>query len=234
MKPLGKKKDPYVARVEYFAADAEGNVNATFRRYYRPEDTIPGRKQFHAKKEIFLSDHDDTQNADTILDKCWIHDYKSYSSLDAVGRNDFLCRFEYQHTTGSFTPPHCMVYVFCPLKLHFIRSNYSFMILFWIEGIAIATCQVTLMTWCYAAKFAKTGISSFFFLLIITYMVDRFLTLSLTCQMYRIDLPWYNVSGSSFVVHQVCSNCHLSMQITLAFGGYSLCHAIPWQFNITM
>lgn len=114
MKPSGKKKDPYVARVETFEADAEGNVNATVRWFYRPEDTIGVRRQFHGKKELFLTDHFDTQNADTILDKCTIHTYKTYTFLDAVRPNDYFCRFEYQHTTGLFMPDVVMVYVLSP------------------------------------------------------------------------------------------------------------------------
>nr|GEV33931.1 bromo adjacent homology (BAH) domain, zinc finger, RING/FYVE/PHD-type [Tanacetum cinerariifolium] len=56
-----KRKAPYVACVERFVGDAKGNVNAIVEWYYRPEETIAGRKEFHGKKELFLSDQVDTQ-----------------------------------------------------------------------------------------------------------------------------------------------------------------------------
>ncbi|GKC27508.1 bromo adjacent homology domain, zinc finger, RING/FYVE/PHD-type containing protein, partial [Tanacetum coccineum] len=47
MRPSGERKAPYVARVQRFVGDAKGNVNAIVEWYYRPEETIAGRKPFH-------------------------------------------------------------------------------------------------------------------------------------------------------------------------------------------
>ncbi|PWA46806.1 bromo adjacent homology (BAH) domain, Zinc finger, RING/FYVE/PHD-type [Artemisia annua] len=115
MRPSGKSEAPYVARVQRFEADAEGNVNANVIWYYRPEETIAGRKQFHGKKELFSSDDVDTQSADTILDKCIVHTYKSYTSLEDVRPEDYFCRFDYDHATGCFTPDFVLVYCKCEM-----------------------------------------------------------------------------------------------------------------------
>eukprot|EP00250_Pteridium_aquilinum_P004817 c15015_g1_i1 orf=249-539(+) len=57
---------PYVGRVEKLWADGRNNVKVDVRWYYRPEESKGGRRQFHGSKELFLSDHIDTQSADTI------------------------------------------------------------------------------------------------------------------------------------------------------------------------
>ncbi|KAK9169307.1 hypothetical protein Syun_001447 [Stephania yunnanensis] len=75
----------YVARVEKIEADARGQVKVRVRWYYRPEESIGGRRQFHGSKEVFLSDHYDEQSVDTIDGKCVVHTFKSYTKLDAVG-----------------------------------------------------------------------------------------------------------------------------------------------------
>jgi hypothetical protein len=74
------------------------------RWYYRPEESIGGQRQFHGSKEVFPSDHYDLQSVDTIKGKCTVHSFKSYTKLDAVGNDDFFCRFEYNSSTGSFNP----------------------------------------------------------------------------------------------------------------------------------
>ncbi|KAF2580873.1 hypothetical protein F2Q68_00005917 [Brassica cretica] len=70
-------KPSYVARVEAIeATDARGsNARVRVRWYYRPEESMGGRRQFHGAKEVFLSDHFDLQSADTIEGKCKDHHY---------------------------------------------------------------------------------------------------------------------------------------------------------------
>jgi hypothetical protein len=58
-----------VAHVQRFEGDTWGNVKARVIWYYGPEETIGGRKPFHGRKELFLSDDVDSQSADTILDR---------------------------------------------------------------------------------------------------------------------------------------------------------------------
>ncbi|MBA0549590.1 hypothetical protein Goshw_020975 [Gossypium schwendimanii] len=116
MRPAERSKPQYVARIERIEADARGgNVKVHVRWYYRPEESIGGRRQFHGSKEVFLSDHYDVQSADTIEAKCTVHSFKSYTKLDAVGNDDFFCRFEYNSATGAFNPDRVAVYCKCEM-----------------------------------------------------------------------------------------------------------------------
>ncbi|KAL5999500.1 hypothetical protein ACLOJK_037785 [Asimina triloba] len=110
MRAADPSKPPYVAKVEKIEANGRGsNVQVRVRWYYRPEESIGGRRQFHGAKEVFLSDHYDAQSADTIEGKCIVHSFKSYTKLDAVGNEDFFCRFEYKSATGGFNPDRVAV-----------------------------------------------------------------------------------------------------------------------------
>ncbi|KAI8027338.1 Chromatin remodeling protein SHL [Camellia lanceoleosa] len=116
MRPSDSSKLSYVARVEQIESDSRGgNVRVQVRWYYRPEESIGGRRQFHGSKELFLSDHYDVQSADTIEGKCTVHSFKSYTKLDAVGNDDFFCRFEYNSSTGAFNPDRVAVYCKCEM-----------------------------------------------------------------------------------------------------------------------
>ncbi|GFY94406.1 PHD finger family protein [Actinidia rufa] len=116
MRPSDSSKPSYVARVERIESDARGgNVRVHVRWYYRPEESIGGRRQFHGSKEVFLSDHYDIQSGDTIEGKCTVHSFKSYTKLDAVGNDDFFCRFEYNSSTGAFNPDRVAVYCKCEM-----------------------------------------------------------------------------------------------------------------------
>ncbi|RWW26574.1 hypothetical protein GW17_00009035 [Ensete ventricosum] len=109
MRPAESEKPPYVARVEKIEADHRNNVRVRVRWYYRPEESIGGRRQFHGAKELFLSDHYDLQSAHTIEGKCIVHSFKNYTKLENVGAEDYFCRFEYKAATGAFTPDRVAV-----------------------------------------------------------------------------------------------------------------------------
>ena len=109
MRPAESGKPPYVARVEKIEADHRNNVRVRVRWYYRPEESIGGRRQFHGAKELFLSDHYDVQSAHTIEGKCIVHSFKNYTKLENVGAEDYFCRFEYKAATGAFTPDRIAV-----------------------------------------------------------------------------------------------------------------------------
>ncbi|KAJ8460139.1 hypothetical protein OPV22_033065 [Ensete ventricosum] len=115
MRAPDSSNPPYVARVEGIEAGARGGVKVRVRWYYRPEESIGGRRQFHGAKEVFLSDHYDVQSADTIEGKCFVHSFKNYTRLDAVGNDDFFCRFEYRSATGSFVPDRIAVFCKCEM-----------------------------------------------------------------------------------------------------------------------
>uniref|UniRef100_A0A803QJ69 Serine/threonine protein phosphatase 2A regulatory subunit n=1 Tax=Cannabis sativa TaxID=3483 RepID=A0A803QJ69_CANSA len=115
MRPSDSDKPPYVARVEKIEADHRNNVKVRVRWYYRPEESIGGRRQFHGAKELFLSDHYDVQSAHTIEGKCTVHTFKNYTKLENVGTEDYFCRFEYKAATGGFTPDRVAVYCKCEM-----------------------------------------------------------------------------------------------------------------------
>ena len=109
MRPSDSDKPPYVARAEKIEADHRNNVKVRVRWYYRPEESMGGRRQFHGAKELFLSDHYDVQSAHTIEGKCVVHSFKNYTKLENVGAEDYFCRFEYKAATGGFTPDRVAV-----------------------------------------------------------------------------------------------------------------------------
>eukprot|EP00249_Psilotum_nudum_P018003 c26594_g1_i3 orf=466-1116(+) len=115
MRPQDTDKPPYVARVEKIEVDVRNNVKVRVRWYYRPEESLGGRRQFHGAKELFLSDHYDIQSADTVEGKCTVHTFKNYTKLESVGSDDYFCRFEYKAATGGFTPDRVAVYCKCEM-----------------------------------------------------------------------------------------------------------------------
>ncbi|XP_047335641.1 chromatin remodeling protein EBS-like [Impatiens glandulifera] len=106
---------PYVAQMKKIQIDNENNVTVWLRWYYRPEDSIGGRKLFHGAKELFLSDHYDFQNALTIQGKCMVHSLKNYTNLEKIEAEDYYCRYEYKAATGVFVPSCVRVYCKCKL-----------------------------------------------------------------------------------------------------------------------
>nr|XP_040253980.1 chromatin remodeling protein SHL isoform X2 [Aegilops tauschii subsp. strangulata]XP_040253981.1 chromatin remodeling protein SHL isoform X2 [Aegilops tauschii subsp. strangulata] len=117
MRSADTSKPPYVAKVESIeAAGSRGtNVRVRVRWYYRPEESIGGRRPFHGSKEVFLSDHYDVQSADTIEGKCNVHSFRSYTKLDSVNAEDFFCRFDYKSASGSFVPDRIAVFCKCEM-----------------------------------------------------------------------------------------------------------------------
>ncbi|KAJ6897443.1 chromatin remodeling protein SHL-like [Populus alba x Populus x berolinensis] len=116
LRPSDPSTPSYVAKIERIESDGRGaNARVHVRWYYRPEESIGGRRQFHGSKEVFLSDHYDIQSADTIEGKCTVHSFKSYTKLDAVGNDDVFCRFEYNSSTGAFIPDRVAVYCKCEM-----------------------------------------------------------------------------------------------------------------------
>lgn len=118
MRPEELGKPQYVALLEKIEADHRNNLSVFVRWYYRPEEAAGGRRAFHGQKELFLSNHRDVQSAYTIEGICKVHSFKNYTKLDNVGSEDFFCRFEYNASTGGFTPDRVAVYAFLlPSKL---------------------------------------------------------------------------------------------------------------------
>ncbi|KAF3634397.1 putative salt tolerance-like protein-like [Capsicum annuum] len=148
MRPSESSKPSYVAKVEKIESDSRGgNVKVHVRWYYRPEESLGGRRQFHGSKELFMSDHRDIQSADTIEGKCMVHTFKSYTKLDAVGNDDFFCRFEYNSATGSFIPDRVAVYCKCEMPYNpddlmvQCESCSDWYVLSCIETLVLEGCQ---------------------------------------------------------------------------------------------
>ncbi|GAB2234871.1 hypothetical protein Droror1_Dr00004140 [Drosera rotundifolia] len=115
MRPSDNGTPSYVARIERVEADGRSNVKVRVRWYYRPEESVGGRRQFHGSKDLFLSDHYDVQSAHTIEGKCTVHSFKNYTKLKNVEPDDYFCRFEYKASTGAFTPDRVAVYCKCEM-----------------------------------------------------------------------------------------------------------------------
>ncbi|KAJ3693270.1 hypothetical protein LUZ60_008750 [Juncus effusus] len=111
MRPSGADTLPYIALIHSISSSNKIHV----RWYYRPEESLGGRRQFHGAKELFLSDHYDVQSADSIEGVCVVHSFKEYVKLENVGSEDFFCRFEYKAATGAFTPDRVAVYCKCEM-----------------------------------------------------------------------------------------------------------------------
>ncbi|KAG8061400.1 hypothetical protein GUJ93_ZPchr0003g18639 [Zizania palustris] len=117
LKAPDSSKPPYVARVEEIEATGPQGTNVEFRVrwYYRPEESMGGRRSFHGSKEVFLSDHYDIQSPDSIEGKCYVHKFKAYTRLRSVRAEDYFSRFEYKSATGSFTPDRIAVFCKCEM-----------------------------------------------------------------------------------------------------------------------
>ncbi|KAJ6925304.1 hypothetical protein NC651_009843 [Populus alba x Populus x berolinensis] len=93
-------------------ADSRNNVKVRVRWYYRPEESLGGRRQFHGAKELIIM----TCKVLTLLKgSVIVHSFKNYTKLENVGAEDYYCRFEYKAATGGFTPDRVAVYCKCEM-----------------------------------------------------------------------------------------------------------------------
>ncbi|GJP80551.1 hypothetical protein CLOP_g10755 [Closterium sp. NIES-67] len=115
LRPPSPKTPPYIARIERIECDAANRVKMWCRWYYRPEESMEGRRQFHGVKELFLSDHYDGCYPEAVESLCSVHSLKEYAYLSAVEEEDFFCRFEYNASTGVFAPERVAVYCKCEM-----------------------------------------------------------------------------------------------------------------------
>ena len=149
MRPSDSDKPPYVARVEKIEVDNRNNLKVHVRWYYRPEESIGGRRPFHGAKELFLSDHYDIQSAHTIEGKCTVHSFKNYTKLENVSVEDYFCRFEYKAATGNFIPDRVVVYgIFFSYFRFVLFFSWVFLVnfvFFWDEGTVSVKCRIILM-----------------------------------------------------------------------------------------
>ncbi|CAI5949824.1 unnamed protein product [Closterium sp. NIES-65] len=114
LRPPAEDTPPYVARVESIEVE-RADTKVRLRWFYRPEESLGGRRNFHGSKELFLSDHFDVCSMDAVEGVCRVHSFKSYVKLAAVEAEDYFYRFEYKAATGTFKPDHVAVYCVCEM-----------------------------------------------------------------------------------------------------------------------
>eukprot|EP00475_Leptophrys_vorax_P025791 TRINITY_DN36060_c1_g1_i2.p1 TRINITY_DN36060_c1_g1~~TRINITY_DN36060_c1_g1_i2.p1 ORF type:complete len:203 (-),score=6.84 TRINITY_DN36060_c1_g1_i2:340-948(-) len=114
LRPPAEDTPPYVARIEGIEVE-KSDVKVRLRWFYRPEESLGGRRNFHGSKELFLSDHMDVCSMDAVEGVCRVHSFKNYVKLGAVEPDDYFYRFEYKAATGTFKPDHVAVYCVCEM-----------------------------------------------------------------------------------------------------------------------
>eukprot|EP00897_Mesotaenium_endlicherianum_P001125 jgi/Mesen1/11012/ME000098S10402 len=114
IRPPDKKTPPYIGVIQNFVRQKNEDM-VKIRWYYRPEETMNGRRNFHGQKELFLSDHYDVTSADTIEGKCNVYSFQEYQALSSVDDDEYFCRFEYKAASGAFHPDHVTVYCLCEM-----------------------------------------------------------------------------------------------------------------------
>nr|POF20894.1 chromatin remodeling protein shl [Quercus suber] len=114
---MAKPKAPRRTLDSYTVKHINKTVKAGDCVLMRPSD--PAKPSYVAKIERIEADGRGTNvkvhSADTIEGKCTVHSFKSYTKLDAVGNDDFFCRFEYNSSTGAFNPDRVAVYCKCEM-----------------------------------------------------------------------------------------------------------------------
>jgi anti-sigma factor RsiW len=109
MSPAEADQLPYIAKILLIASGfpSPDPVMVRVKYFYRPEQTIEGRKSFHGPRELLFSNHIDDMVASRIIGKCSVWTYRSFSARLVNGSsesNDYYCRFDYEIETGKSTP----------------------------------------------------------------------------------------------------------------------------------
>lgn len=115
LRPPDPSTQPYIGKVERIEVDNAENAVLMVRWYYRPEESVGGRREFHGSKELFLSDHYDECSPEAVESKCIVHTFKEYTKLENVGVEDYFSRFEYKAAAGTFSPDRVAVYCKCEM-----------------------------------------------------------------------------------------------------------------------
>ncbi|BBN14661.1 protein MpHAT14 [Marchantia polymorpha subsp. ruderalis] len=91
-----------VAKIKYLRSDLQMEILW----FYRPEETTEGRKAFHGKQELLLSNHSDIQSLEAVEDVCKVYTLCQYMALGKCEKdiNDFFSRFEYDVGAGRVSP----------------------------------------------------------------------------------------------------------------------------------
>lgn len=107
--------NPYVGVIREIIDKGGKKSEFLLNWFYRPEEAMGGRKEFHGERELFESDHKDWVSGETIVRKCHVYTMKKYQELKVVGRNDFYSRFTYLPKTHEFRPDRVPVFCSCEM-----------------------------------------------------------------------------------------------------------------------
>lgn len=106
---------PYVGIIREITDKGPKKSELKLAWFYRPEEAMGGRKEFHGEKELFKSDHLDTVSAESVARKCRVHSMKQYQALKVVQTDDFFSRFTYLPSTHAFRPDRVPVFCVCEM-----------------------------------------------------------------------------------------------------------------------
>ncbi|KAJ6804105.1 chromatin remodeling protein EBS-like [Iris pallida] len=104
MRPSDSNNPPtWPASSGSIESDHRSSVVVRVRWYYRPEDSLGGRRQFHGAKELFLSTTTTCRARTPSRGSASSTPSRATPSWGASG-GDYFCRFDYKAATGGFTP----------------------------------------------------------------------------------------------------------------------------------
>jgi len=110
----GEDTVPFVAKIDQIKR-LENDTQVRLLWYYRPEEAMGGRRPFHGKNELFLSDHFDWCSHRCVDSKCNIHTLRQYQELPQVTDRDYFSRFVYKAKQKRFKPDRVPVYCLCEM-----------------------------------------------------------------------------------------------------------------------
>ena len=82
-------------RVEKMWKTSEGAVKFDGRWYYRPESTELGRQPHHGRREVFLSNHFDENDASVIIKEATVLSPAQFRAATDAGDDVYLCEYDY-------------------------------------------------------------------------------------------------------------------------------------------
>lgn len=97
----GEKDPPYVGFVKRIMGGSDPKVTVTW--FYRPQETKFYKDISIGEKELFYSSVEETHSAETIMCKCTVHTFHSYTKLENITTLDFYCRYKYDHIKEVLT-----------------------------------------------------------------------------------------------------------------------------------
>ncbi|XP_072168597.1 uncharacterized protein [Diadema setosum] len=103
---LGRPRLPYIGRIESMWESWGGMMVVRVKWFYHPEETKGGRKPSDGKMALYLSQHVDENDVQTISHKCEVFsldEFKQYVSGKKM-RNTFVKRQDIYYLAGTYDP----------------------------------------------------------------------------------------------------------------------------------